>query len=41
MSSTVIDGEEFDLNLASSSRAVTSLKEKMEELQKKNAQFER
>ncbi|KAK2908448.1 hypothetical protein Q8A67_004285 [Cirrhinus molitorella] len=35
------DGDEFDLKLGSSSRAVTSLKEKkMEELQKKNAHFE-
>ncbi|KAF4119173.1 hypothetical protein G5714_001224 [Onychostoma macrolepis] len=36
-----IDGDEFDLKLCSSTRAVTSLKEKkMEELQKKNVQFE-
>ncbi|XP_073698964.1 uncharacterized protein [Garra rufa] len=35
------DGDEFDLRLGTGSRAVTSLKEKkMEELQKKNAQFE-
>uniref|UniRef100_A0A9J8ANR7 Centromere-associated protein E n=1 Tax=Cyprinus carpio carpio TaxID=630221 RepID=A0A9J8ANR7_CYPCA len=34
------DGDEFDLKLGSSTRAVTSLKEKMEELQKKNTQFE-
>ncbi|XP_059408289.1 centromere-associated protein E isoform X5 [Carassius carassius] len=34
------DGGEFDIKLGSSSRAVTSLKEKMEELQKKNTQFE-
>ncbi len=40
MSSTVVDGEEFDLKLGSSTRAVTSLKEKME-MQKKTAQFER
>ncbi|XP_043104393.1 centromere-associated protein E isoform X2 [Puntigrus tetrazona] len=36
-----LDGEEFDLKLVPSSRAAPSLKEKkMEELQKKNAQFE-
>ncbi|KAK7162326.1 hypothetical protein R3I94_004856 [Phoxinus phoxinus] len=35
------DGDEFDLKLGSNTRAVTSLKEKkIEELQKKNAQFE-
>uniref|UniRef100_A0A9J8BZ24 Centromere-associated protein E n=1 Tax=Cyprinus carpio carpio TaxID=630221 RepID=A0A9J8BZ24_CYPCA len=36
-----IDGDEFDFKVCPSTRAVTSLKEKqMEELQKKNAQFE-
>nr|XP_055062269.1 centromere-associated protein E [Misgurnus anguillicaudatus] len=36
-----VDGDEFDLQLISNMRAVTSLKEKkVEELQKKNAQFE-
>ncbi|XP_052429113.1 centromere-associated protein E isoform X4 [Carassius gibelio] len=34
------DGGEFDIKLGSSTSAVTSLKEKMEELQKKNTQFE-
>ncbi|KAG1939269.1 centromere-associated protein E [Pimephales promelas] len=34
------DGDEFVLNLGSNTRAVSSLKEKVEELQKKNAQFE-
>ncbi|XP_016312318.1 centromere-associated protein E-like, partial [Sinocyclocheilus anshuiensis] len=34
------DGDEFDLKLGSSTRAVTSLKEKLEELLKKNTQFE-
>ncbi|XP_077094163.1 centromere-associated protein E [Siphateles boraxobius] len=35
------DGHEFDLNLGSDTRAVTSLKDKkIEELQKKNEQFE-
>lgn len=42
MSSTVADTDDFDLKLGTNSRAVTSVKEKkMEELQKKNAQFER
>ncbi|XP_065110107.1 centromere-associated protein E isoform X2 [Paramisgurnus dabryanus] len=36
-----VDGEDSDLHLISNTRAVTSLKEKkVEELQKKNAQFE-
>lgn len=40
-SSAVADGEEFDLKLGSN-RPVTCLQDKkMEELQKKNAQFER
>ncbi|XP_056102973.1 centromere-associated protein E isoform X2 [Rhinichthys klamathensis goyatoka] len=34
------DGDEFVMNLGSNTRAVSSLKEKMEELQKKNAQLE-
>lgn len=41
MSSAVADGDEFDMKLGSNPRAVTSLKEKIAELQKKNAQFER